>query len=270
MNPALLDAEQVVDAPPVRTNCASVLMCSRRGAGSPIAKKSAMRAGPAVSTAQCVARNAASWMLWRDHHECLAGLATDAQHLEVHLLGASAHRARPTARPSAPTSGCGSTRVQSPRVAACRPRAHTAACRRSRSDPPCRAAHARVCTAALRGRPRMSAGNSTFSTTVRHFSSNGCWNTMPTSRPGPNPEPSAPPICSSPPSCECSPASTFNNVDLPQSGRADQGHHVAGRDVHRHVRHREGILRASCDRPCAAAACGSNFKTCAVLMRASG
>ena len=39
---------------------------------------------------------------------------------------------------------------------------------------------------AFTGRPRISAGSRTLSMIVRHFSSSGCWNTMPMSRAGSN------------------------------------------------------------------------------------
>jgi hypothetical protein len=45
-------------------NWSVVLIGSARGDGRLIGKYSAIRAGPAVSTAQCEARNTASWMLW--------------------------------------------------------------------------------------------------------------------------------------------------------------------------------------------------------------
>ena len=50
---------------------------------------------------------------------------------------------------------------------------------------------------------------------VRHFSSSGCWNTMPTSRAGSNGT-FAEPMVTVPPSCGCRPARILSSVLLPQ------------------------------------------------------
>ena len=63
-----------------------VLIGKSRGNGSSIGKYSAIRAGPAVSTAQCEARNTASWMRVRHEQDGLAAFAPDPQHFEVHLF----------------------------------------------------------------------------------------------------------------------------------------------------------------------------------------
>src|SRR6185312_1831442 len=64
------------------------------------------------------------------------------------------------------------------------------------------------------GRPRISAGRTTLSRIVRHFSSSGAWNTMPMSRLGSDGT-AAEPIFTVPASCGWSPARIFKSVLLP-------------------------------------------------------
>ena len=62
--------------------------------------------------------------------------------------------------------------------------------------------------------PTSSAGSSTFSRIVRHFSSTGAWNTMPTS--GIGPVTGAPATLTRPDVTGRSPATMRSRVDLPQ------------------------------------------------------
>ena len=94
---------------------------------------------------------------------------------------ASWRRARRTARPSAAAAGRAAGRGRARRAAACRRTVRAAASRRSRAGRPSRAAPGRAPSDSARSLPASSAGSSTLSRIVRHFSRIGAWNTMPMS-----------------------------------------------------------------------------------------
>ena len=160
-------------------------MSSVRGCGRSIAKLSAMRAGPAVKRPRGVPRNTASEMPCVTNRMVLPDSLPDAQQLEVHLLaGQRVERAERLVHQH-------QLRVVDQR--ACDRRALLHAARQLVRPLVLRACEAdqreQVARAPRRssiGRPRISAGSMTLSRIVRHFSSSGCWNTMPMSRAGSN------------------------------------------------------------------------------------
>ena len=183
-----------------------------------------------------------------DEQDRLAGLPSRCAAARGSSSRASARRARRTARPSAPAWGRGPARARSPRAAACRPRARRGACpRRPRGRP------ARAGRAPARGSPspagrgsRPAAGRCRGS--CRHFSSSGCWNTMPMSRAGSNGTASPSRSSPSPASCGCRPARIFSSVLLPQPDGPTSAHELARHDVEARVGDREVRLARRCRR----------------------
>ena len=183
-----------------------------------------------------------------DEHDGLLRLAARCAAAPGSSSRASAHRARRTARPSGSASDRGSARARSRRAAACRRKARRDICLPRPSARPARADRAPARGFRAIGRPRISAGSSTLSITRRHFSSSGCWNTMPMSRDGSN-GCAGEPMRTSPASCGVQAGENFQQRGLAAAGRADQRDQLAGLDVERRLARPREIRRRACGRP---------------------